>query len=114
MSRRNRRVPIDIYINKMINGVPFLARTRDISRDGLYVHRILEPGTPTGAHLAVEFQLPGSEEVIWTEAERVHGDPDAGTGLRFRDLSARQRRLISDFISGSSGLEPVPIGAAAG
>lgn len=114
MSRRNRRVPIDIYINKMINGVPFLARTRDISQDGLYVHRILEPGTPEGAHLAVEFELPGSDEVIWTEAERVHGDPDAGFGLRFRDLSARQRRLIAEFISGSSGLEPVPIGAAVG
>lgn len=109
MSRANRRVPIDIYLNKMINGVPFLVRTRDISRDGIYVHRVIEPDAPAGAHLALEFQLPGTRETIWTEAEKVHGERDAGLGLRFKDLSARQAQLLDDFVTHSSGLDPVPI-----
>ncbi len=109
MSRRNRRIPLDIYLNKMINGVPFLVRTRDLSREGIYVHRVLEPSTPDGAHLALEFQLPGTEEVIWAEAEHVHGEDDRGIGLRFKDLSTRQARLLADFIDCSSGLDPVPI-----
>ncbi len=109
MSRSNRRVPIDIYLNKMINGVPYLVRTRDISREGIYCHRIIEPDAPHGAHLALEFELPGTREVIWTEAERIHGRLDDGLGLRFKDLSPRQAELLDDFVSQSSGLEPVPI-----
>lgn len=109
MSRQNRRIPIDIYLNKMINGVPFLVRTRDLSREGIYVHRVLEPSTPAGAHLALEFQLPGTDEVIWTEAERVHGQAERGVGLRFKDLSSRQARLLADFIDQSSALDPVPL-----
>lgn len=109
MSRRNRRIPIDIYLNKMINGVPFLVRTRDLSREGIYVHRVIEPDTPDGAHLALEFQLPGTDEVIWTEAEHVHGEEARGIGLRFKDLSTRQARLLADFIDDSSGLNMVPI-----
>ena len=60
MPRVNRRIPVDLYVNKMINGVPFLARTRDLSREGVFVHRLLEPVAPNGAHIAVEFALPGT------------------------------------------------------
>lgn len=109
MSRRNRRIPLDIYLNKMINGVPFLVRTRDLSREGIYVHRVIEPDTPNGAHLALEFQLPGTDEVIWTEAECVHGEQERGIGLRFKDLSNRQARLLADFIDDSSALEAMPL-----
>ena len=69
MPRQNRRVPLDMYCNKMVNGVPFLARARDISRDGLYLHRLIEPKSPQQAHIAVEFCLPGTEEVIWADDE---------------------------------------------
>ncbi len=101
MPRQNRRVPLDMYCNKMVNGVPFLARARDISRDGLYLHRLIEPKSPQQAHIAVEFCLPGTEEVIWAEADVVHG-LDRGQGLRFRHLTPRQTALIRTFVDGSS------------
>lgn len=110
-TRRNRRVPLDIYVNKMINGVPFLARTRDISRGGVYVHRLIEPEVPPTARIALEFALPGSEEVIWAEALVVHGDDGAsGVGLRFVDLTPRQDEILGDFISSSSAVTPWAIG----
>ncbi len=98
MSRNDHRSPLDLYVNKMINGVPHLARTRDISKGGVYLHRLLEPRTPAGAHLAVEFMLPGSEEIIWAETEMIHGDMGEGLGLRFLGLTPRHSRLIQHYI----------------
>ncbi len=103
MPRVNRRIPVDLYVNKMINGVPFLARTRDLSREGVFVHRLLEPQAPNGAHIAVEFALPGTAEVIWAEDDIVH-DTDNGQGLRFRELTPKQTRLIEDFIANTSAV----------
>ncbi len=97
--RLNRRVPVDMYVNKMINGVPHLARVTNLSRDGLFLKRVLEPQTAPGAHLAVEFLLPDSDEVIWTEAEVVHSHGETGQGLRFIDLAPRFARAISRFIA---------------
>lgn len=98
MRRTHRRIPLDLYVNKLINGVPFLARTKDLSRHGMYVHQLLEPSSPEHAHIAVEFALPGTEEVIWAEAEVVHRG-SGGTGLRFRDLTPRQTHLIEGYIT---------------
>lgn len=95
-ARTGRRVPVDIYVNKVIDGVPHLARTRDISRSGLYLHRLLEPEAPSGARIAVELVLPGTDEVLWAEAEVVR-DADGGSGLRFVDLTPRQERLLAAF-----------------
>jgi hypothetical protein len=98
-ARKQSRVPVDFYVNKMINGVPHLARTKDLSREGLYLHRLLEPLTPPRARISLEFMLPGTEEIIWTEAVVVHGrNTRRGVGLRFVDLSPRQAEIIEDFI----------------
>ncbi len=101
MPRQNERVALDMYCNKMINGVPFLTRTKDLSRQGVYVHQLLEPSAPEGAHLALEFVLPGQKEVIWAEADVAHLG-DGGTGLRFRHLTPRQSRMIDEFIAAAS------------
>ena len=110
MSRRNRRIPLDPYIHKVINGVPFMVRTANLSKGGVYVHRLIEPTTPADAHIALEFSLPGSQEVLWAEAEISHGSEDGGTGLEFCDLTPRVARLVNAFIDSSSGLNPIPIG----
>lgn len=105
MGRINRRAAVDIYMNKLVNGVPHLARTKDISLEGVYLHRLLEPRPPQGARIAVEFMLPGCEELIWAEADVMHGTHEGGSGLRFKHLSPRQRELIEDFIEGPVDLD---------
>ncbi|MCA9547744.1 MAG: PilZ domain-containing protein [Myxococcales bacterium] len=99
MGRVNRRAPLDLYINKVVDGVPFLARTRDISRGGVYVERLLEPLAHLDAPVAVEFVLPESDEVIWAEAEVVHGDPERGVGLRFKGLDPYFAGLIGAYVA---------------
>lgn len=102
-ARQETRVPVDFYVNKMINGVPHLARTKNISRQGLFLHRLLEPLTPPRARISLEFMLPGGEEVIWAEAIVVHGrNTRRGVGLRFVDLSPRQAGIIDDFVERSA------------
>lgn len=98
-ARKQSRVPVDFYVNKMIHGVPHLARTKNLSREGLYLHRLLEPLTPPRARISLEFMLPGTDEIIWTEAVVVHGrNTRRGVGLRFVDLSPRQAEIIEEFI----------------
>ncbi|MEZ4463163.1 MAG: PilZ domain-containing protein [bacterium] len=99
MARQSPRLPIDLYVNKFINGVPHLARTRDLSREGIFLHRLLEPRVPSDAQVAVEFELPGGA-VIWAEAEVIYQDAgNGGVGLRFKDLAPRDRRRIDALVA---------------
>ncbi|MCB9547802.1 MAG: PilZ domain-containing protein [Myxococcales bacterium] len=99
MARQSQRLPIDLYVNKIVNGVPHLTRTRDLSREGIFLHRLLEPRVPRDAHVAVEFELP-SGELIWTEAEVVYQDAgNGGVGLRFKDMAPRDRRRIDALVA---------------
>ncbi len=100
--RANRRASVDIYLNKLVNGVPHLARTRDISLEGVYLHRLLEPRSPEGARIAIEFMLPGTGNLIWAEAEPMHGSHELGAGFRFKHLSPRQQELIEDYVDAVS------------
>lgn len=97
MARTNSRVDLEMYVNKMIDGVPHLARTHDISRGGVRVHKLLEPMAREDAHIALEFVLPGTGEVIWAEATLVHEDKRA-VGLKFINLAPRDGALIQAYV----------------
>ncbi len=96
--RHGDRAPLDVYVNKVIDGVPHLARTRNISRGGLFLHRLLEPAAPDGARIAVEIVLPGHDDVLWVDAEVVRDDR-GGAGLRFVDLAPRDAAVIDAYVS---------------
>ena len=98
MRRDNPRVPVDFYINKLINGVPYLARARDISLGGIYLHKLIEPRVTGEARISLEFALPGQKDVMWLDAEPVHFDGNDGVGFEFREVTPRISRLLSDYI----------------
>jgi hypothetical protein len=98
--RKMGRVPLDIYLNKYVAGVPYLARASDISSDGVNLARLLEPQT-LGKRVGLQFQLPGSEEVIYAEGEVVRewvGASADGAGVRFTLLTQRHRKMIDQYI----------------
>ena len=68
--RRTGRAQIDILLNKYVGGVPYTARARDISPGGVRLARLLEP-EHAGKRVGLQFQLPGSNEVIYAEGEVV-------------------------------------------
>ena len=102
--RNNRRVPLDIYLNKYISGVPYMTRSSDISEEGLNLAHLIEP-QQIGKRVGLQFQLPGSEEVIYAEGEVVRewvgssGTSNHGSGVRFTLLTERHRRMIDTYIS---------------
>lgn len=101
--RKTQRAPLDIYLNKYVAGVPYMARTADISREGLGLARLIEPEL-AGSRVGLQFQLPGSEEVIYAEGEVVRewlGDEakDEGSGVRFTLITERHKRMIDAFVS---------------
>ena len=99
--RKQGRVNLDIYLNKYVAGVPYMARTSDISREGVGLAHLIEPDL-NGKRVGLQFQLPGSEEVIYAEGEVVREWADLdhreeGSGVRFTLLTERHRRLIDQF-----------------
>jgi hypothetical protein len=98
--RKNTRVPLDIYLNKYVAGVPYMARTADISREGVALAALIEPDQ-AGKRVGLQFQLPGSEEVIYAEGEIVRewlSTGAEGSGVKFTLLTERHRRLIDQYV----------------
>jgi len=104
--RKAKRAPIDIYLNKYMGGVPYLTRASDISHDGLSLAQLIEP-QHTARRVGLQFQLPGSEEVIYAEGEVVRewAELDARrerSGVRFTLLTERHRRMIDAYVTRSA------------
>ena len=99
--RKTRRVPLDVYLNKFIRGVPFMVRARDISPEGIFLTQLIEP-TAGEARVGIQFQLPGTSEVIYAEGEIVRDvehSRGGGHGIRFTLLTGYHRRLIERYVA---------------
>ncbi len=99
MRRGHERISSDFYVNKVVDGVPYLARTRDLSSTGVYLHRLIEPRVRPDASVALQFVFPGTEEILWADVDVVRYDRDSGFGLKFRSLTPRVNRLLADYLS---------------
>jgi hypothetical protein len=96
--RRSSRVAVNVYVNKYVSGTPYVARIADISPHGLLISRLLEPDVPK-RRLGLQFQLPGTEEVIYAEGEVVRETgARAETAVRFTLLTERHRKLIHAYV----------------
>ena len=98
--RNTRRAPLDIYLNKYISGVPYMTRCSDISQEGVNLAHLIEP-QHGGKRVGLQFQLPGTDEVIYAEGEVVREWVDSsqqGSGVRFTLLTERHRRMIDKYI----------------
>jgi c-di-GMP-binding flagellar brake protein YcgR len=99
--RKRNRAPLDIYLNKFISGVPYMTRASDISREGLGLSRLIEPQQPD-KRVGLQFQLPGSDEVIYAEGEVVRewleAEAKERAGIRFTLLTERHRRMIDAYV----------------
>jgi c-di-GMP-binding flagellar brake protein YcgR len=83
-----------------------MARASDISRDGVGLAHLIEPEM-AGSRVGLQFQLPGSEEIIYAEGEVVREWADLdhaeeGSGVRFTLLTERHRRMIDQFVADAS------------
>ena len=115
--RKNTRVPLDVYLNKYMRGVPYMAHAADISQEGVSLARLIEP-EHDAQRVGLQFQLPGSEEVIYAEGEVVREWVEAGataspiasktdrSGVRFTLLTQRHRQLIDAYVERNTRAPP--------
>jgi hypothetical protein len=96
--RRDPRKPIDIVLNKYINGEPHLCRAVNVSRGGMLLQRVFEPDRVHHAVL-LEFQLPGSERVLRAEGMALMDGPGGRScGVRFTRMSREAGQLLEQFL----------------
>lgn len=99
--RNKTRARLDVYLNKYVQGVPYMARASDISTEGLSLANLIEP-YHAGKRVGLQFQLPGSEEVIYAEGEVVRewvgSNDDEGAGIRFTLMTDRHRRMVGTYV----------------
>ena len=56
--RRRPRVPLNVLLNKVIGESLFMCHASDISEDGIFLSKLLEPKY-RGKEVGLEFALPG-------------------------------------------------------
>ncbi|MBZ4329447.1 PilZ domain-containing protein [Corallococcus interemptor] len=99
--RKANRAPLDIYLNKYMGGVPYMTRAADISQEGVSLSRLIEP-QHDARRVGLQFQLPGSEEIIYAEGEVVREWKELGrkeqSGVRFTLLTERHRKMIDAYV----------------
>ncbi len=108
MSARDRRlgfrIPLEIFLNQYVDDQPFRGLTTNLSDTGMFVQvatnplaqALPPPGTPVG----LEFELPGTNEIIWARGEicyETDGSLVRGRGVCFRAMPRIHARLVRDF-----------------
>jgi hypothetical protein len=93
------RRPVDLLINRFLNGYPYMCRATDISRSGMRIVPMLEP-TEAPKFMGLQFQLPGTSDVITASGEAVFiAGERAAIGIRFTKLPSESAALIDRFLT---------------
>ncbi|RMG20349.1 MAG: PilZ domain-containing protein [Deltaproteobacteria bacterium] len=99
--RKTPRVPLNVYLNKIVRDEVYMVRARDISVDGIWLTNLIEPEM-AGEKVHLEFTLPDCDEVIWAAGEIVRrnrlGEPE-GWGIRFTAMPSSSRELIALYVA---------------
>jgi hypothetical protein len=99
--RNNDRRPVDLLINRFLNGYPYMCRATDISRSGMRIVPMLEP-TEAPRFMGLQFQLPGIDDVITASGEAVFVAGERGAvGIRFTKLPSESAALLDRFLTAS-------------
>lgn len=102
MERRfDPRVRVEMLVNQYIRDVPFRALAIDLSSTGLKLQKLVEPRIPLAGRVALEFEIPGTGEIVWACAESrfIASDDDFHTsGLTFTGMAAKHERLLREFV----------------
>jgi hypothetical protein len=97
--RSNDRKPVDLLINRFLNGYPYMCRATDISRSGMRIVPMLEP-TEAPRYMGLQFMLPGIDDVITASGEAVFVAGERGAvGIRFTKLPSESAALLDRFLA---------------
>jgi hypothetical protein len=90
-----------MFLNQYVREQPYRALATNVSPHGLFLQKLAMPRTRHAPSVALEFELPGTGEVIWASAECRYDAVASDfhlTGLRFKAMAQKHERLIRDYV----------------
>ena len=97
--RSGERVAVDCFINRFIEGQPYMCRMTDISRTGARLVPMIEPASSRAQRfMGLQFQLPDRDDVLTASGEAVVREGRA-VGVRFMNLPPEAAWAIESFLS---------------
>ena len=93
--RRQRRIPVEIWIEVEGDGGLYFQRASNLSVGGAYFDHTFP--LPMGTRVELRFSLPGDDHQIECAAEIVNAK-DLGMGVRFVDLKPEDLQRIEGLI----------------
>jgi hypothetical protein len=98
-------MPLDILLNKYIDGEPHTCRAVNVSKGGMLLYKIFEPDV-AHSEVSLEFQLPGSNRILRVDGVALAEHRWARAhGVRFLRMSDDDRDLLDQFLGGELGEE---------
>jgi hypothetical protein len=105
--RRDPRVRLEMFLNQYVDNNPTRGLASNVSHTGLYLQKLAEARPRFGARssapiVGLEFELPGTGEIIWAAAESrfdFTGDYFHVSGLHFVGMARKHERLLRDFVT---------------
>ncbi len=97
--RTNKRVNVDLYMNRFLDGQPYLCRMVDLSRTGARLLPMIEPDQSRAPRsMGLQFQLPESDEILTASGEMVVQEGRT-VGVRFTNLPPDAIWAIESYLS---------------
>jgi hypothetical protein len=97
--RTFERVGTDLYVNRFLNGHPYMCRMTDLSRTGARLIPLLEPTAQRAPRfMGLQFQLPGQDEILTASGETMSLDGGKSVGIRFTNLPPQSAWAIEAFL----------------
>jgi c-di-GMP-binding flagellar brake protein YcgR len=95
------RVRVEMFFNQYIRDEPYRSLAVNVSANGMAAHRLVEKTSRHARVVGIEFELPGTGEVIWASAETEFEAIDQHfhrAGIRFLSMARRHERLLREFV----------------
>jgi hypothetical protein len=99
--RQEPRLRLNALMNEYIADEGYAAVALNVSEAGLSIRKPMELQSPRSRLVALELELPGTNEVIWASAERrfhAVGPHFQFSGLHFSSMARKHQRLLRDYV----------------
>jgi hypothetical protein len=98
--RLGYRLPLEMFLNEYVQDRAHRALSVNISETGMYVNKVIQPLSRQTRVIGLEFELPGTGEVIWARGEIAYDAIDEyfhGQGIRFTAMPRLHARILRDY-----------------
>jgi uncharacterized protein (TIGR02266 family) len=104
--RTSARVPIEMWVEELLDGSQVFRRAGNLSRGGMYLDQTIP--IPVGTRVRLRFTLPGDTKPIHVNGEiaSISSADSLGMGVRFVEIEAEAQSRIDAYLSRAA--TPVP------